>query len=63
MPFTSMIIFIPTAFQKKNFPIQNHSINMAMEFIKHRSAVDKDVIQKIVERSGHIHLKKWLNMG
>ncbi|KDR83712.1 hypothetical protein GALMADRAFT_55472 [Galerina marginata CBS 339.88] len=37
------------------------SFNASKEFVKHRCAMERDVVKKIVEKSGQVNLKKWLN--
>lgn len=37
------------------------SSNIAKEFVKYRSVVEREDVKKAVEKTGHINLKKWLS--
>ncbi|KAF9534298.1 origin recognition complex subunit 4 C-terminus-domain-containing protein [Crepidotus variabilis] len=39
------------------------SSSLAEGYVRHRSTLDRDVVKKIVEKSGQVHLKKWLIKG
>lgn len=48
---TAARIFIPVA----------GSSAMSKEFVKHRCSVDRDVVKRMVDKSGQVNLRKWLN--